>query len=231
MAMAAARVLVAALHLLLADAIGIRRSDTSSDMDFISETKSQAGVTSVYAADKAYWTATLGTMNNAGVTRYTDEAIKKTERTDGKFFWGDPANRDSEQSYVGPADLTANISWAWHHPAGVYSTIPVGSPLVDDELNIYIGADDAIRKFDVTGVIKWSYAPRGQLAAAPTLCTSGSRRQAASDTRDVSSLSRRDAEDMLRPDWANGNEADTRAQMSRDFRVGDLVKVKPGASF
>merc|ERR1719382_618297 len=190
------------------------------DVDIINQARTGGGVTSVYAADKSYWTAKLGTMNRAGVTRYTDKPIEKTKRQDGKFFWADPANRDRQQHYLGPMDLTANISWGWHSPAGVYSTIPVGSPLIDDELNIYFGSDDAVRKFDVTGVIKWSYAPRGQLAAAPTLCTGSSRRQAASVTDDLNGLSRTDAENMLRPDWVNGNETGTVAQMFKDFRVG-----------
>jgi len=49
---------------------------------------------------------------------------------------------------------------------------------MDGDMNIYLGADDAIRKFDVNGTILWSYAPRGQLAAAPALsdgCASGGR--------------------------------------------------------
>jgi outer membrane protein assembly factor BamB len=153
-------------------------------------------------------------------------------RQDGKFFWPDASNREKGLLYTGPPDLMANISWGWHHPSGIYSTIPVGSPLIDDQSNIYIGSDDAIRKFDVTGVIKWSYAPRGQLAAAPSLCVATSRRQAASMTSDISDKEKEnEMQQLLRPDWANGNGSDGSSQLFSDFKVGDTVKVKPGASF
>jgi len=155
----------------------------------------------------------LGKVNRAGVVHYKRSAFQKTKRHDGKFFWADPVNRDG-QVYLGATDLTGNLSWGWHHPSGVYNTIPVGSPLIDDERNIYLGADDAIRKFDVAGLLKWSYAPRGQLAAAPTLCIAGSNRRAAAKTDDEME------ENELRPDWDKGK-----------FKVGDLVKVKPGSSY
>jgi len=170
--------------------------------------------------------AALGKMNRMGVTRYKRQAHhKKTKRKDGKFFWPDPANREATV-YSGATDLLENISWGWHHPTGVYNTIPVGSPLFDDEQNIYIGSDDAIRKFDVTGTLLWSYAPRGQLAAAPTLVLASSRRLQAP----VTSAEEAEAEDMLRPDWAKANGS-VRSAAFNQFKAGDLVKVKPGFSY
>ncbi|CAK0807470.1 unnamed protein product, partial [Prorocentrum cordatum] len=106
----------------------------------------------------------------------------------------------------------------WHHPTGVYNTIPVGSPLIDDELNIYLGADDAIRKFDVNGIIQWSYAPRGQLAAAPTLVVGSTRRMAEVQKDELE-------EQLLRPDWAKGDD------YKFSIKAGDVVRVKPGSSF
>merc|ERR1719356_1404206 len=138
----------------------------------------------------------LGVMNRRGVTQYSGHSIKRAKRTDGNFFWADPGNRQSF-NYTGATDLTDNVSWGWHHPAGIYNPIPVGSPLIDGELNIYIGADDAIRKFDITGQILWSYAPRGQLAAAPTLVPACRRREAARVTDEMGE----ETEEMLRPDW------------------------------
>merc|ERR1719382_1781108 len=106
-------------------------------------------------------------MNKLGVTRYRRHASKMRKREDGRFFWPDGVNR--EQLYSGVKDLTESVSWGWHHPTGLYGTIPVGGPLIDKDTNIYLGTDDAIRKFDVAGNLLWTYAPRGQLAAAPTL--------------------------------------------------------------
>jgi outer membrane protein assembly factor BamB len=96
-------------------------------------------------------------------------------------------------------------------------------------MNIYIASDDAIRKFDINGVIKWAYAPRGQLAAAPTLSTGCAPRLSATTVDDISA----EEEELLRPDWVNGNGSDMEhsVQFFRDFRVGDLVKVKAGASY
>jgi len=165
----------------------------------------------------------LGKVNRAGVIHYKRSTFKK--RAMSLLQGPDSVNRNG-QLYSGATDLTENLSWGWHHPNGVYNTIPVGSPLIDDERNIYLGADDAIRKFDVSGILKWSYAPRGQLAAAPTLCIASSRRQAASDSDDEME------EDELRPDWAKGNETTLSSQLFfKEFKVGDLVKVKPGSSY
>ncbi|CAK0808648.1 unnamed protein product [Prorocentrum cordatum] len=166
----------------------------------------------------------IGKMNKAGVIHYKRSTFKKSTGQGGKLFWPDSVNREG-QLYSGAVDFTENLSWGWHHPSGVYNTIPVGSPLIDDDRNIYLGADDAIRKFDVTGILKWSYAPRGQLAAAPTLCIATSRRQAAAENDDEME------EDELRPDWAVGNESMQSSKFFREFKVGDLVKVKPGSSY
>jgi len=232
--------IVASVHLLVLKMLGtgaieVRRPSSSQGGSSLLEYGSDAGgqgkvfggVTSHFtqtADDKSYWAA-VGMKNKVGVTRYQNYELKHIKRSDGKFFWADSANRE-DINFTGAKDLTASVTWGWHHPSGVYNTIPVGSPLLDDQNNIYIGADDAIRKFDVNGVIKWSYAPRGQLAAAPSLCPAGARRLATSD------MSFGGQEDMVRPDWAKGNnESSTSSQLTRDFRVGDMVKVKPGASY
>ncbi|CAK0820477.1 unnamed protein product [Prorocentrum cordatum] len=164
----------------------------------------------------------VGKMNKMGVTRYRRHAVKRTKRSDGKFFWADSSNRDGD-AYTGATDLLDNVTWGWHHPSGTYNTIPVGSPLIDDQQNIYIGSDDAIRKFDVTGTILWSYAPRGQLAAAPTLVLASSRRLDATVVQEGGDDAEEERE--LRPDWVSGNES---VPSVGSFEVGDLVRVKPG---
>jgi len=216
MAAASAR-LVALLQLLAPPALGIQtRSASEAILGVDEQLDRRAG---------------LGVMNRAGVTQYRRHAfhaISGAERSDGKFFWPDPANREGQQ-YSGATDLTDNVSWGWHHPSGIYNTIPVGSPLIDDQLNIYLGADDAIRKFTITGELRWSYAPRGQLAAACTLVAASSRRQAARVKSDMNAAE----EELLRPDWAKDNTSnkDPDFRFFKDFRVGDVVKVKPGLSY
>ncbi|CAK0824609.1 unnamed protein product [Prorocentrum cordatum] len=188
------------------------------------QVQGKAGRTQTFVEDSSYWAA-LNVKNKVGVTRYQDHEFKSSRRTDGKFYWADSSNR-MQTNYSGAKDLTAGVSWGWHHPTGVYNTIPVGSPLFDDAENIYIGADDAIRKFSISGVLLWSYAPRGQLAAAPSLCEATTRRVAASVQDEKVN---EEQESLLRPDWAKGTESD-RSPL-KDFQVGDLVQVKPGASY
>jgi len=236
-AVAARARLIAVLQLLAAAAIEVRRPSPQAASSLLEtgskaagQGRSQGGVTSRFdAIDNKKYFAALGVQNKMGVTKYQDHEFRKVDSTDGKFFWQDSANHE-QNSYAGAKDLTQSVTWGWHHPTGVYSTIPVGSPLIDAQSNIYLGADDAVRKFDANGVLKWSYAPRGQLAAAPSLCDPSSRRLA-SRVRAEGDASIEEQEDMLRPDWAKGNQSGRASQFFQDFQVGDLVKVKPGASY
>jgi len=221
--------LLAVLPLLPAAAVHVRRgaappAGAPGGSVGLIQVQGKAGRTQTFVEDSSYWAA-LNVKNKVGVTRYQDHEFKSSRRTDGKFYWADSSNR-MQTNYSGAKDLTAGVSWGWHHPTGVYNTIPVGSPLFDDAENIYIGADDAIRKFSISGVLLWSYAPRGQLAAAPSLCEATTRRAAASVQDEKVN---EEQESLLRPDWARGTESD-RSPL-KDFQVGDLVQVKPGASY
>merc|ERR1740138_2031291 len=222
------------MQLLPAVAIDIRRSaDVGREASFIqsgghaegqehAEGQSRAGSTIQFSESGSYNTgATLGVMNKAGVTRYQNSRFEQIKTADGKFYWSDPNDREGT-NFTGARDLTQSVTWGWHHPAGVYSTIPVGAPLLDDQMNIYVGSDDAIRKFDANGVIKWAYAPRGQLAAAPSLCSASARRLVAPVL---------DEEELVRPDWDHGSASGKSFRSSEGFQVGDLVKVKAGASY
>jgi len=224
-AMVAASIHLVIVQLLPAVAIDIQRyarGASGGASGGHAEGQAKAGSTiRFFETDSANFGGALGVMNKAGVTRYQDRKFQKVKKSDGKFFWADSANRD-DNSYAGVKDFTESVSWGWHHPAGVYNTIPVGSPLFDDEMNVYIASDDAIRKFDINGVIKWAYAPRGQLAAAPSLCNASARRLVAPVL---------DEEEMVRPDWDHSSASDKSFRSSEGFQVGDLVKVKAGASY
>ncbi|CAK0860509.1 unnamed protein product [Prorocentrum cordatum] len=182
--------------------------------------------------------SSLGVMNGAGVTRYLADNVRVV-RSKGKFYWGDPGNSEASR-FAGATSLAENLSWGWHHPEGVYNTIPVGAPLIDGDMNIYLGSDDAVRKFTASGDLLWSYAPRGQLAAAPSLllAASSSGRRTVSGWEDVSLDGM--TEDELRPD------AQTEAELRPEFqnvgghggptslgqiRVGDRLVVRPGVGY
>lgn len=172
--------------------------------------------------------ASVGVMNKFGVTRYTTKKISRVNSSTG-FFWPDATSRSTAR-FSGATDLTDNISWGWHHPNGQYNTIPVGAPLIDNEMNIYLASDDAIRKFSPSGDLIWSYAPRGQIACAPTLTASASeRRRAAGDSEALSS----EEEAALRPLWSNETSMRESAasELFTDVKVGDKVRALPGKGY
>ncbi|CAK0848034.1 unnamed protein product [Prorocentrum cordatum] len=117
----------------------------------------------------------IGQTNKVGVTRYDKDRIRAIKSKAGAW-WPDAGARSSKLE--GAQDLSDNVSWGWHHPNGIYATIPVGAPLIDASSNIYLSSDDAVRKFTASGELEWSYAPRGQIAAAPSLVqVSAARRE------------------------------------------------------
>lgn len=190
-----------------------QRSSARADLKFKVRTKAKAEL-------KA--SAALGVMSGAGVTRYKRKRIRAV-KSNSEFYWAAAGGRHGSfgaSPFTGPVDLTDNVSWSWHHPVGAYNTIPVGGPLIDDEMNIYIAADDAIRKFDVLGSLLWSYAPRGQLASAPSLVKGSDGAQPAERASEVTgdTLSVGDELEVLpgKTYHAKGDEY---------YRAGDLGKV------
>jgi len=154
----------------------------------------------------------LGVMSRAGVTRYSHKRIRAL-RSSNEFYWASAGGRHGRfgsSVFNGPTDFNNNISWAWHHPNGVHNTIPVGGPLIDDQMNIYVASDDAVRKFDTLGSLLWTYGPRGQMASAPCLSMVIDGTLNAS----VRHAMRR----------ANGRE-------SKLLRIGDHVEVLPGKGY
>jgi len=67
----------------------------------------------------------------------------------GSYSWS-PA-------YTAPFNLSKeSLAWSWSHPEGRYWTLTYGTVL-DHELNIYLSAADAIRKFSPDGKILWEH--------------------------------------------------------------------------
>ncbi|CAK0868981.1 unnamed protein product [Prorocentrum cordatum] len=158
----------------------------------------------------------LGVMNRHGVTKYASEELQRVRSA--KFYWPDSANRD-RYDFNGAKDFTESISWGWHHPNGVYNTIPVGAPLIDGDQNIYLGSDDAI-----------SDGARMKLAAAPTLleATAGDAgRGGVAFSKDLEAQ----LEDILSPSLAELTPGGVALGQFTELRVGDQVKVKAGVGY
>jgi len=197
----------------------------------------------------------IGKQNRVGVTKYSKSRLHAA-KSNTTLWWPDSTRRTSV--FEGASDLGGNVSWGWHHPNGIYGTIPVGAPLIDANSNIYLASDDAVRKFTSTGDLEWSYAPRGQVAAAPSLVqvSTSARRSTAQEAfeanllHDSSSMTITDevkpaldrsasedmedteAEEELQPEWARANQGGVPAiQLFSKAKVGDRVKVRPGVGY
>lgn len=197
----------------------------------------------------------IGQTNRVGVTKYRKSRLRAA-KSNSTLWWPDSTRRTS--AFKGASDLGANVSWGWHHPNGIYGTIPVGAPLIDANSNIYLASDDAVRKFSSTGDLEWSYAPRGQVAAAPSLVqvSTSARRSTAQEAFEANVLSdsssmlitdevtpaldRSASEDMedseaeeeLQPEWARANKGSVPAiQLFSKAKAGDRVKVRPGVGY
>merc|ERR1719188_1189517 len=212
----------------------------------------------VVKVKEAEWTQ-LGIMNEHGVTRYSNLAIKANS-TSG--HWWPDASGQRGTDYEGPTDLADSVIWGWHHPNGIYNTMPVGGPVIDHDQNIYLGSDDAIRKFSPSGDLLWIYGPRGQLAAQPSLAITGTKARREGD--DLSFLDdvledalgpkhSAEGKDGLKPDWASNhtsspasdfapvNSKQVLLQVDKaaadllswgdEIKVGDKVRVRPGKGF
>jgi len=90
-------------------------------------------------------------------------AIDKARLHDpqGHYYW--PTARGPVGSFTSsPFPQTFNISeptWSWHHPDGLWSTIPIGV-CIDEKKDLYLSAADGIRKFSPDGNLIWTYVKR-----------------------------------------------------------------------
>jgi len=90
---------------------------------------------------------------------------------EGAYYWPTARGRAGflgNAPMEGPRNLSAALVWKWQHPAGRYRTITLGT-VIDDARNIYLSADDAIRKFSPDGDLLWTYAPQGSIPTNPAL--------------------------------------------------------------
>jgi len=78
----------------------------------------------------------------------------------GPYYWPMARGRPGQYStslFKGPRNFTESLAWNWSDPRGKYTSVLLGGPLIDDELNIYIAADDKIMKFDTDGNVIWTH--------------------------------------------------------------------------
>lgn len=76
--------------------------------------------------------------------------------------------RYGESPFSGPANLSDSLAWEWHHPDGRYHTVTLGV-VIDSKKNVYLSADDAIRKFTPDGELLWIYKPPASIPTNPSL--------------------------------------------------------------
>lgn len=103
----------------------------------------------------------------------TAHAVKFRIRENKPYYWpharGDPSHYSSTDLVLSPETLNTSLAWSWHHPDGRYHTIVVSGPLIDDRKNIYLAAEDGIRKFSPNGQQLWYFMPPGPVSTCPSL--------------------------------------------------------------
>jgi len=55
-----------------------------------------------------------------------------------------------------PFDVNKSLAWSWHHPKGRFHTLTYGTA-IDDNSNVYLSADDGIRKLSSDGDVLWEH--------------------------------------------------------------------------
>lgn len=78
-----------------------------------------------------------------------------------EYFWPSSAGRVGSlttSEHAAPRDLPASLAWQWTDSRGRYYGMPAGA-MIDDERNIYLQTNDAVRKFDQEGKVLWEFLP------------------------------------------------------------------------
>jgi len=98
---------------------------------------------------------------------------KHRSKSGPEHFWPTARGRAPGQygitDVVVPHNLSASLSWSWHHPDGQYHTVIAGGPVIDSGKNLYLTAADGIRKFSPDGSALWHYKPPGGINNMPSL--------------------------------------------------------------
>jgi len=88
-------------------------------------------------------------------------ALSKNEEKQTEYFWPSSVGQVgslTSSKYAGPQDLSAALAWNWTDERGRYYGLPAGA-MIDDAKNVYLQTNDAVRKFDSDGNLKWHWAP------------------------------------------------------------------------
>jgi len=96
---------------------------------------------------------------------------RRKEAGHSQYYWPHSRGRVGEYGvapHIGPRNLTAALRWSWHHPAGRYHTTVLGG-LFDDEKNVYLAAEDGIRKFSPDGRTLWYYNPHEKVPSCSSI--------------------------------------------------------------
>jgi len=71
---------------------------------------------------------------------------------------GVPGNYGNSK-HLGPKNLTEGFSWSWADQRGRFFTPGIGGTVIDDEKNVYLGANSEIVKFSPNGQVLWKAKP------------------------------------------------------------------------
>mmetsp|Transcript_69427 Transcript_69427/g.214575 ORF Transcript_69427/g.214575 Transcript_69427/m.214575 type:complete len:584 (-) Transcript_69427:95-1846(-) len=95
-----------------------------------------------------------------------------SEFEDPVYYWPSARGRVSSYSLTdqtGPTDLNSSLQWEWHHPTSRFHIFTLGT-LIDDKLNVYLAASDAVRKFNSEGDLLWKWSPESKTGLPTVPC-------------------------------------------------------------
>mmetsp|Transcript_44165 Transcript_44165/g.136917 ORF Transcript_44165/g.136917 Transcript_44165/m.136917 type:complete len:496 (-) Transcript_44165:62-1549(-) len=89
-----------------------------------------------------------------------------------KYYWPgmrgvQEPSKYSVSPYTAPRNLSNSLAWKWTVPKGRFATVFNGGALIDDQMNLYTAAVDAIYKLGPDGRHIWTY--HGAFSAVPYL--------------------------------------------------------------
>merc|ERR1712164_11050 len=80
--------------------------------------------------------------DESSVCRPAQKCNSRTTRSDS-YFWPTAhghVRHYGNSPYEGPFNLSASVTWSWHHPDGQYNDMPMAAS-IDEKKNVYVTAD------------------------------------------------------------------------------------------
>jgi len=94
------------------------------------------------------------------------------EEEPSPYFWPTAFGHVSHYGvapWPSPTNLSATLSWSWHHPDGRFRELPIGV-VIDDKKNLYVSADQHSYKLSPDGAVLWTHKnPPGGTPDGPSI--------------------------------------------------------------